>query len=52
MAVTNIFKMRILNFQNENANIINKSYKIFQIENSKIFKQEHKNDVTKITAKI
>ena len=41
------FKLRILNFQNKNTKIINKSYEIFQIENSKIFKRERKNDVTK-----
>ena len=44
--------MRILNFQNENTKIINNSYEIFQIENSKIFQREHGNDVTKITAEI
>ena len=37
-----VFKMRILNFQNENTKIINNSYEIFQIENSKIFEREHK----------
>ena len=49
--VINIFKMRILNFQNENTKIINNSYKNHKLRNSKIFKREHANDVTKVTAK-
>ena len=47
-----MFKMRILNFQNENTKIINNSYENFQIENSKIFKREHKMMSRKITAEI